>query len=1706
MAIYFVNAATGNDSNDGQSWATALKSLNNLLLNGSFSKSDDSRLWDTIRVAQGTYELTGNIFLGASINLIGGYKGILDNEDSNPDEFKSYITRNSGCFQIYRYNSESIPLAPNNSVINGFTFKNNIHPLVVPYPGPDFQLINCVFESNINDISTSGSAVSINPLHIANTVTIENCKFVNNQALNATGGAIHIESQNANAIIKIKNCEFINNKCKWGGGAISNTIGTAIINCCKFFGNSAHECNGGAIISGSLVYILNSIFYKNSATTRNGSDSLGKGGAIYINCGISIASNIINCTFYSNTAESLGGSVCLLSGELNIMNSILFGSSPKDIDKNSGTINLSSCIVDNYHGVNSNINPVTGIMNYANLFLSINDDDIINSNGLMLRCSSAAHTRGTNTPLAGIDPDIFNLINNDIVDNSRLVGGVLTPDLGAYQLAMRVEFGFDDYYKPSINAYCKADADKGLNATITAKLIPDLGEFYLGTNPSFTWNIYPTPATTIPMNCNPISPKISDLGSVSIVCSVLFNIPSLLSCIGQISYSKSLGPLNTEAANWDNGLNIIAANPIYPGQPLNLSLSKNLTGSFLYIWTVDHHPNLRNNTGITFSYTPERADDTVTCKIINLCPCASPDIAICDFNIHDSFILDFPVIAITDVTITPQVNVGEGIDYPAVQDIKNYGTEYKFEALVTNYLSAIYNWYKVNDDYETKIRIGEGQDLDRNDLYEGDKIVCEAIVPITVTGSAAYSGTCTVALGFHFHCNLPTMEDSLHIIPIGIGGGGALFSPSINPFCNLGSDPSEMFLASDMSGLFRSDDGGNFWHMINFRQLKASRLLGKVHFVSSTPVGRYALGSFDPTTVNEGVLMYSVDGVSWGWNSPRTLPTTHHIDSLMVNPVPSISGDQIIIGFVEGNSYEKHLYISNNNGVDWHPLFDAHDYGTIIGSFFDGDDIYICTESGILHFANGLWDGLPPKRNGIDSGTLISFSAVKDTNLAINFFCLVRKTAINTQIETTHFYSAKLQSGSNFGDLLWAENPNTIFGTINNGSVFMACSPMPAQKPVIYLHGVYGDHMGEMVWKSADGGSSWSTMLHTKGTDPSGTYSENENIKTGWFGDGGGKFNWGWPQPHGLTVINHEGSDWILFTDDGFAHLSKDNGESWKALYIPNYDNDDKKDPYNNLNAIGLPVTPDKIYKTNGLNPVSAWWYHCPRYNAGGVTVINTAGLSDILLAKSTIGGDLWKQGVVELFDPDISYNTVYNIVQEPKFAPNNRANYLYAAASQNHDIFVNTVEPGAVDSLSGAILFSDNLGSTWKVMATAPHPIIWIAIDDSNILTKTGLYVSILNQNKLGVIYHCADTTPLIANLTPSSTPLIIADEAGNPGTGWEVITVNSSNKGFPFNIVPMLSTTNGITSMLCSFGGTASTDSDGNNIFNKDSGLFLLSNGNWNDISDDGMRYRTMDVADGNDQWGNANINALFACVYNPDSDDEDANPDAMGKGGLYRRAYTKNGDNIIIDPMIGWQKIFDRDGVFSIKLELNAGLYPTTFAFISTQKNGLWYSPDINDAYPQFYPFTDYPFARPTRIFGSLLELFICNFGGGIIHGQIFKNPNNDGKGPYLFTSPDLHFYDIKAGSENLQIQFNSTLPALNAGQVTTLSFKLKPNSFYTSPAQIVGCMATDPSFSTPLQTMNGIADANGYYTFPKSRLVTCMLNVGGIAFDFELLIVS
>ena len=163
----------------------------------------------------------------------------------------------------------------------------------------------------INGLSDNfGGAISIETGH----VTVDNCIFINNTALNNTnaGGISNYGTKKQRGYLLVTNSLFLNNHADHDGGAITTCYANSYIYNCVFINNSAHR-DGGAIRVSVYGFgdVQDCIFMFNHADEW--------GGAYYSWSG---TSDIKRCIFLNNTAGTNGGAV-MASGNLNLQESII---------------------------------------------------------------------------------------------------------------------------------------------------------------------------------------------------------------------------------------------------------------------------------------------------------------------------------------------------------------------------------------------------------------------------------------------------------------------------------------------------------------------------------------------------------------------------------------------------------------------------------------------------------------------------------------------------------------------------------------------------------------------------------------------------------------------------------------------------------------------------------------------------------------------------------------------------------------------------------------------------------------------------------------------------------------------------------------------------------------------------------------------------------------------------------------------------------------------------------------------------------------------------------------------------------------------------------------------------------------------------------------------------------------------------------------
>ncbi len=634
--------------------------------------------------------------------------------------------------------------------------------------------------------------------------------------------------------------------------------------------------------------------------------------------------------------------------------------------------------------------------------------------------------------------------------------------------------------------------------------------------------------------------------------------------------------------------------------------------------------------------------------------------------------------------------------------------------------------------------------------------------------------------------------------PRGPGGGGSLFYPSINP-----SNDNEFYIACDMSELFHSTDFGNTYSQVPFTKLQVSNI-STYEFTSNNNIA-YCIA-------NDGNINYAVNTTNAGatWNAlsgnPLSGEDVYALKADYANP------NRIVMG------YYGSIYISNDGGINFTLVKNAANSGsgiTIAGIFFDNNNIYIGTNEGILFSSNGgtsfsflSTTGMPGTEN------IFSFAGAKVGGVT-RFFCITANaTDVYNGIFPWDYYGFpknvySLDAGAN----AWTSKMNGI--NINNDFV-MYVGMARNDINTVYLGGSDATTGGNCVIKTGNAGTNWNKVFLT---------TNNQNIKTGWSGQGGDR-GWGFGETcFGITVAPNN-SNKVLFGDFGFVHKTSDGGANWEQAYVNTADE----------HAANSPTPAKKYYHSIGLENTTVWQVYWADAN-------NMFGCySDINGTRSTDAGVTWS------FDyTGQSVNSMYRIAKHAT------GSTMFAATSGIHDMYQSTrLQDNILDAndAGGKIIYSTNNGAAWTLLHQFNHPVFWVATDANN---ANRMYASVINYNSgagQGGIWMSNNI-----NLLASST--------------WTQLPAPPRTQGHPASIVVLND-----GKMVCTFSGRRTSAG----AFTASSGVFIYdpAGNSWTDVSHTDMQYWTKDIViDPSDPTQNT----WYVCVFSGWGGAPN------GKGGLFK-----------------------------------------------------------------------------------------------------------------------------------------------------------------------------------------------------------------------------
>jgi photosystem II stability/assembly factor-like uncharacterized protein len=513
----------------------------------------------------------------------------------------------------------------------------------------------------------------------------------------------------------------------------------------------------------------------------------------------------------------------------------------------------------------------------------------------------------------------------------------------------------------------------------------------------------------------------------------------------------------------------------------------------------------------------------------------------------------------------------------------------------------------------------------------------------------------------------------------GPGGGGALFVPEISPF------DDQIYMATDMGGVFHTSDFGKAWTTLDFRLLLGGAF-SQVRFTSD-PKTLYAI----PYVDNDGD---AAPFISTNGGVTFTQLGDGSISPLYLEVDPS-STQRLLV-----SDYGT-LYFSGNAGQIFSTVYTGVDSGAGLilgGSFWDGADIYVGTNDGlVVSHDNGKTFTLEPHA-GIPSGEVIfSFAGAKAGGTTRFFAVTANSGDVWAGVETCEVYSS-------YGGVYRLEQGQASW-TSQSAAVPSGHSPTyvrmsPTDIDVAYLAGSDTNAGAPSVCKTTNGGTSWSSVFLATG---------NANIATGWSGYQGDK-NWGFGECAEGFAVSRADPNRAIITDMGFVHLTDDGGASWRQAYVNPLDQ----------NPAGANTPKGKAYRTSGVEQTSGWWLTW----ADATTIFGS--LTDITSVRSTDSGVSWSRDGTN----GLSLNTTYQALLHP-------SGTLYAPTSSVHDMYMSyRLQDAQLDAGSGAVMQSTDKGAKWTSVHDFGHPVVFIAIDPSD---SQSVYASVVHST-LGGIFHTAE------------------------------------------------------------------------------------------------------------------------------------------------------------------------------------------------------------------------------------------------------------------------------------------------------------------------------------------------------------------------------
>jgi photosystem II stability/assembly factor-like uncharacterized protein len=514
-------------------------------------------------------------------------------------------------------------------------------------------------------------------------------------------------------------------------------------------------------------------------------------------------------------------------------------------------------------------------------------------------------------------------------------------------------------------------------------------------------------------------------------------------------------------------------------------------------------------------------------------------------------------------------------------------------------------------------------------------------------------------------------HDSHSWRPIGMGGGGAMFAPAISA-----ADPKRILLRCDMSGAYRSADGGKNWEMIHYTQLADSTKVAPQWHPTDPNVAFAAHGS-------RGHLRKTRDGGKT-WTTLEGAPS--QVSAIGIDP-----GEPGLI-LVGGASA---IFRSIDGGKTWVEMTRVR--GRVIGFHFDQTGptenriVFAATDQTIFrsddHGATWRDIGAP-----LAASPLLSFAAGSDKkSQTCIFYCSVGSAgSVEANRNKSGIYRS-LDRGTTW-TLITKEEMNAR-GNQRKGA---------PQRSITYDFVLTTDANPARVYaccgrdarvlRSDDQGATWRKILFQDRNSPEFNVGPNYLIDEPGLGD----------DPITGFGINPLVPDHLVVSDWMSVFITHDGGKKWESANTRSAETPGRR-------GTGM------RWENTGLVVTTAWHYYLDPFEPNRHYIAYT----DIGYARSTDAGKswYWKTGRP-------LRNTTYELAFDPE-----TPGTMWAAFADLHDIpFANVISGRHYRArASGGIGLSTDFGVTWRdsSQGLAKKPITSVVLDPKSPKSSRTLYAS---------------------------------------------------------------------------------------------------------------------------------------------------------------------------------------------------------------------------------------------------------------------------------------------------------------------------------------------------------------------------------------------